>query len=66
MSTVILLANGKGTRFKSNYKDIPKPLIKYKDDAHLKILRNTPINIITKEHSPLYGNLKYFNISQKH
>lgn len=33
MSTVILLANGKGTRFKSNFKDIPKPLIKYKNET---------------------------------
>ena len=32
MSTVILLANGYGTRFKSNFKDIPKPLIKYKNE----------------------------------
>ncbi len=30
-NTIILLANGKGTRFKSNFNDIPKPLIKYKD-----------------------------------
>lgn len=32
-NTIILLANGKGTRFKSNLNGIPKPLIKYKDDA---------------------------------
>ena len=31
--TVILLANGKGTRFKSNFNNIPKPLIKYKEEA---------------------------------
>ena len=31
-NTIILLANGKGTRFKSNFNDIPKPLIKYKDE----------------------------------
>ena len=31
-NTIILLANGKGTRFKSNFNDSPKPLIKYKDE----------------------------------
>ena len=36
-----------------------------KASPHLEILRNTPINIIMKEHSPLYGNLNYFNLSQK-
>ena len=36
-----------------------------KDGAHLELLRNTPVNIITKEHSSLYGNLNYFNLSQK-
>ena len=33
--------------------------------AHLELLRNTSIKIIMKEHSPLYGNLNYFNLSQK-
>ena len=36
-----------------------------KDGAHLDLLRNTPVSIITKEHSPLYGNLNYFNLSRK-
>ena len=31
-NTIILLANGRGTRFKSNFKGIPKPLIKYKNE----------------------------------
>ena len=30
-NTIILLANGKGTRFKTDYKEIPKPLIKYQN-----------------------------------
>ena len=48
-----------------NTKIFEEKFLSTKDDAHLKILRNTPINIITKEHSPLYGNLNYFNLSQK-
>ena len=48
-----------------NIKFFEEKFLSTKDDAHLKILRNTPINIITKEHSPLYGNLNYFNLSQK-
>lgn len=30
-NTIILLANGRGTRFKSDFKETPKPLIKYKE-----------------------------------
>ena len=29
--SIILLANGKGTRFQSDFKEIPKPLIKYQN-----------------------------------
>ena len=42
-----------------------KKFLSNKVGAHLELLRNTPIKIIMKEHSPLYGNLNYFNLSQK-
>lgn len=31
-NAIILLANGKGTRFRSDFKETPKPLIKYKKE----------------------------------
>ena len=48
-----------------NTKIFEEKFLSNKAGSHLEILRNTPINIITKEHSPLYGNLNYFNLSQK-
>ena len=48
-----------------NIKIFEEKFLSNKTDPHLEILRNTPINIIMKEHSPLYGNLNYFNLSQK-
>ena len=48
-----------------NTKIFEEKFLSKKAGPHLEILRNTPINIITKEHSPLYGNLNYFNLSQK-
>ena len=48
-----------------NTKIFEEKFLSNKAGPHLEILRNTPINIITKEHSPLYGNLNYFNLSQK-
>ena len=48
-----------------NPKIFEEKFLLNKASPHLEILRNTPINIITKEHSPLYGNLNYFNLSQK-
>ena len=48
-----------------NTKIFEEKFLSNKASPHLEILRNTPINIITKEHSPLYGNLNYFNLSQK-
>ena len=48
-----------------NTKIFEEKFLLNKAGPHLEILRNTPINIITKEHSPLYGNLNYFNLSQK-
>lgn len=48
-----------------NTKIFEEKFLLNKASPHLEILRNTPINIIMKEHSPLYGNLNYFNLSQK-
>ena len=48
-----------------NTKIFEEKFLSNKASPHLEILRNTPINIIMKEHSPLYGNLNYFNLSQK-
>lgn len=48
-----------------NTKIFEEKFLSNKASTHLEILRNTPINIIMKEHSPLYGNLNYFNLSQK-
>ena len=48
-----------------NIKIFEEKFLLNKAGPHLEILRNTPINIIMKEHSPLYGNLNYFNLSQK-
>ena len=48
-----------------NTKIFEEKFLSNKESPHLEILRNTPINIIMKEHSPLYGNLNYFNLSQK-
>ena len=48
-----------------NTKIFEEKFLSNKAGPRLEILRNTSINIITKEHSPLYGNLNYFNLSQK-
>ena len=48
-----------------NTKIFEEKFLSNKAGHHLEILKNTPINIIMKEHSPLYGNLNYFNLSQR-
>ena len=48
-----------------NTKIFEEKFLSNKAGPHLEILKNTPINIIMKEHSPLYGNLNYFNLSQR-
>ena len=58
-NTIILLANGKGTRFKSNFNDIPKPLIKYKDEAlitwSLKALKTMVHSVFVSDNFSSYG-----------
>jgi glucokinase len=39
---------------------------KHKSKMHSKILRDASISLITKEHTPLYGNLNYSNIRRNH
>ena len=39
---------------------------KHSSKAHSNILRNISINLINKEHTPLYGNLNYSNIRRNH
>lgn len=39
---------------------------KHKSKMHSKILRETSISLIIKEHTPLYGNLNYSNIRRNH
>ena len=62
-NNVLILANGKGTRFKDDYPDTPKPLIRYKnlsliDWAHKSILdsslaKNHNITVISNSETTL-------------
>jgi hypothetical protein len=39
---------------------------KHSSKAHSNILKNISINLINKEHTPLYGNLNYSVIRRLH
>ena len=43
-----------------NEQNFFKPFINNNTGMHLDILKNTPIGVITKERTPLYGNLSFY------
>ena len=43
-----------------NEQNFFKPFINNNTGMHLDILKNTPIGVITKERTPLYGNLAFY------
>ena len=45
---------------------IKKEFNKHSSEAHSNILKNISINLINKEHTPLYGNLNYSVIRRLH
>ena len=40
--------------------------VSHPSNEHRNILKNTSINLITKEHTPLYGNLNYSIVRRFH
>ena len=50
----------------SSINYIKEEFNEHTSEAHSKILKNISINLITKEHTPLYGNLNYSVIRRLH